>query len=142
MSTLEEGPQVDEVRVRVCPTGEQVPADARRAEAPERTVYRNSAMSNESAWLPAGACDPFNLAEEKAFPHHRLTGQYQQLFRLSYTHVLHRHLLHGTNPYRNCTYHSLHYFVHDLSCHLYMKVTSFLAALHIPCLVLSNFNFI
>lgn len=65
---------MDEIRVRVRPTREQVPAGAQRAEAPERTVYHNSAMSNESGWLPARACDPFNfLLEEKAFPCRRLT---------------------------------------------------------------------
>lgn len=116
MSALEEGHKVDEVRA--CLTGEQVPTGAPRAEAPERTVYCNSAMSNESAWPPDRACDPFNfLAEEKALPHHRLTGLVSTA-RLSYSHMLHHHLLCGTNLYRNCTSHSLHYVVHDLSCHL------------------------
>lgn len=75
MSVLEEGPQVDEERVRVSDgrTGSCGCAE-RKGEAPERTVYHNSAMSNESTRLPARACDPFNfLEEEKAFPHHRLT---------------------------------------------------------------------
>lgn len=41
-------------RVRACPSAQQVPAGARRAEAPERTVYHNSATSNEPARLPPG----------------------------------------------------------------------------------------
>lgn len=76
MSILEEGPQVDEERVRVSDgrTGSCGCAE-RKGEAPERTVYHNSAMSNGSTRLPARACDPFNfLEEEKAFPHHRLTS--------------------------------------------------------------------
>lgn len=63
--------------VRGCPT-EQAAAGAWRAEAPERIVHHSSAMSNESAQLPAQACDPLKFSEkEKAFPHHCLTGLYQ-----------------------------------------------------------------